>query len=147
MGLHGDALPVGMEGMNTNSIETDRLADAVVGIAATMAEIINKKVKAASGNPTTVMIEREPMTQPVEYPNRYVTIPPNGRRCEFTGLGHAKLYQILSLGGFARRKVRVANLRMPGTGRGQTLFHVGDMLRFLDELADANRNHPLGDSV
>jgi hypothetical protein len=133
-----------MEGVITNSFETERLASAVVGIAATMAEIINKKVKAASDNPTTVMIEQEQMARHVDYPNRYTTIPPNGRRCEFTGLGHAKLYQILRVDGIARHKVRVANLRMPGTTRGQTLFHVGDLLRFLDGLADANRNIPLG---
>lgn len=103
-----------------------------------MAEIINKKVKAASDSPTTVMIEQEPMTRKAEYPNRYTPIPPNGRRCDFTGMKHAKLYEILSAGGIARGKVRVANLRTPGANRGQTLFHVGDMLRFLDELADAN---------
>jgi hypothetical protein len=91
---------------------------------------------AATGNLATVMIEEEPMARPADYPNRYATIPPNGRRCEFTGLGHAKLYQILGADGIARRKVRVANLRMPGTARGQTLFHVGDMLRFLDQLAE-----------
>jgi len=34
-----------------------------------------------------------------------------------------------------RKKVRVANLRTPGTTRGQTLFHVGVMLRYLDEVA------------
>jgi hypothetical protein len=88
------------------------------------------------GAPATVMIEEEPMIRPQIYPNRYATIPPNGRRCEFTGLGHAKMYQILGPNGIARRRVRVANLRMPGTARGQTLFHVGDMLRFLDELAE-----------
>jgi hypothetical protein len=88
-----------------------------------------------AGNAGTVMIEPDPAMRPAEYPNRYATIPPNGRRCEFTGLGHAKLYQILGVDGIARRKVRVANLRMPGAARGQTLFHVGDMLRFLDELA------------
>jgi hypothetical protein len=140
-------LQVKLEGVNTNSSETERLADAVVGIAATMAEIINKKVKAASDNPATVTIEQEPVTRPAEYPNRYATIPPNGRRCEFTGLKHAKLYHILGPGGIACRKVRVANLRTPGAARGQTLFHVGDMLRFLDELADSNRNRPIGDSV
>lgn len=89
-------------------------------------------------NHATVMIESESATPLGEYPNRYATIPPNGRRCEFTGLGHAKLYQILSPEGIARRKVRVANLRMPGAARGQTLFHVGDMLRYLDELASVS---------
>ena len=81
----------------------------------------------------------EPRVSLPEYPNRYVTIPPNGRRCEFTGLGHAKLYQVLGPNGVARRYVRVANLRTPGAARGQTLFHVGDMLRFLDGLAQASQ--------
>lgn len=90
---------------------------------------------AATGTLATMVIE-ESAARPAEYPNRYATIPPNGRRCEFTGLGHAKLYQILGADGIARPKVRVANLRMPGAARGQTLFHVGDLLRFLDELAE-----------
>jgi hypothetical protein len=90
---------------------------------------------AESNAVTSVVIEEERATKVADYPNRYVPIPPNGRRCEWTGLGHAKLYHILSVNGMARPKVRVANLRSPGTKRGQTLFHVGDMLRFLDELA------------
>ena len=66
-------------------------------------------------------------------------IPPNGQKCQFTGLKHAKLYQILGENGFAREHVRVVNLRTPGATRGQTLFHVGDMLRFLDELSRQNK--------
>jgi hypothetical protein len=90
----------------------------------------------AGGAVTSVVIEEEENAREVaDYPNRYVPIPPNGRRCEWTGLGHAKLYHILSVTGMARRKVRVANLRAPGTKRGQTLFHVGDMLQFLDTLS------------
>jgi hypothetical protein len=139
-------LQVRLEGMNTNSSETERLANAAVGIAATMAEIINEKLRAMSDKLTTVVMEQEQMTRPAVYPNRYATIPPNGRRCEFTGLGHAKLYHILSAKGVARRQVRVANLRTPGAARGQTLFHVGDMLRFLDELADTDCQE-IGDST
>jgi len=67
--------------------------------------------------------------------DRWSPIPPNGRSCQFTGLKHAKLYHLLSAGGLARKHVRVANLRTPGAKRGQTLFHVGDMLRFLDGMA------------
>ena len=93
---------------------------------------------AITGRSATVLIE-ETLERPPEYPNRYATIPPNGRRCEFTGLGHAKLYQILGLNGVARRYVRVANLRTPGAARGQTLFLVGDMLRFLDGLAQESQ--------
>ena len=88
-----------------------------------------------SGSGGAGIPDEEPIARPVVYPNRYTPIPPNGKRCEFTGMKHAKLYDMLSVGGIARNKVRVANLRSPGTNRGQTLFHVGDMLRFLDELA------------
>ncbi len=93
-----------------------------------------KAVYPTAGNLPMIIDDSHSQAAP-EYPNRYATIPPNGRRCQFTGLGHAKLYQILGPDGVARRRVRVANLRMPGAARGQTLFHVGDMLRFLDVLA------------
>jgi len=56
--------------VNTNSSETERLANAVVGITATMAEIINEKLKAASSNPATVMIGQVSNAWPAEYPNR-----------------------------------------------------------------------------
>src|SRR5205085_6601296 len=68
------------------------------------------------------------------YPNRYSPIPPNGENCTFTGLKHAKLYHLLGPTGLARPHVRVVNLKAPGTKRGKTLFHVGDMLKFLDDL-------------
>jgi hypothetical protein len=72
-----------------------------------------------------------------KYPNRYTSIPTNGDICPVTGLKHAKLYSMLSKGGDAYGKVRVASLREPGKQRGKTVFHVGDMLRFLDEKAKA----------
>ena len=37
--------------------------------------------------------------------------------------------------GHMSKRVRVVNLLTPGATRGQTLFHVGDMLQFLDEMA------------
>jgi hypothetical protein len=83
----------------------------------------------------TVQIEETAQASQADYPNCYTVIPPNGQRCQFTGLKHAKLYQTLGPNGVARPHVRVANLRTPGAARGQTLFHVGDMLRFLDRLA------------
>lgn len=98
--------------------------------------------KTGVGHVAAVHIEEAALpATAVEYPNRYVTIPPNGRRCEVTGLGHAKLYQILGPNGVARPHVRVANLRTPGAARGQTLFHMGDMLRFLDGLASESQNN------
>jgi hypothetical protein len=115
--------------------EIHRLADAFAAFAGRLAELLR-----AGGRPARGMAARA--TAPVagadqvdRYPDRYAPIPPNGKRCEYTGLRHAKLYHILSPGGPVRKKVRVANLRTPGAKRGQTLFHVGDMLRYLDELA------------
>jgi predicted phosphoadenosine phosphosulfate sulfurtransferase len=70
-----------------------------------------------------------------EYPDIWCEIPPNGRICAHAGLKHAKLYSLLAKGGLARQHVRVANLRDPGAKQGKTLFHLGDLLRFLDELA------------
>jgi len=65
--------------------------------------------------------------------DRYSPIPPNGKKCEFTGLGHSRLYQLLN--GPAKAFVRVASLREPGAKRGSRLFHVGDLLNYLDRLA------------
>ena len=132
----GVTLPDELKAMNADSPEMKRLADAVASVAATMAEMFNEKLKATTDSGVTLIPHEGLLARPVEYPNRYTPIPPNGQRCEFTGMKHAKLYDILSVGGIARDKVRVVNLRSPGRNRGQTLFHVGDMLRFLDELAD-----------
>ena len=70
-----------------------------------------------------------------QYPDVWTEIPPNGKVCAHTGLKHAKLYSMLGKGGIARAYVRVANLRDPRATQGKTIFHVGDMLRFLDSLA------------
>jgi len=79
------------------------------------------------------------MDAETQYPNRYTEIPPNGKVCAFTGLKHAKLYSMLKKGGEAFSRVRVANLREPGKARGKTIFHVGDMLRFIDEKAKSEK--------
>jgi hypothetical protein len=116
--------------------EIQRLADAFAALAGNLAELVRvaggcqEHELGARAIAAGVRAERE-----VRYPDRYTPIPANGLRCEFTGLRHAKLYHLLSPGGRVRKKVRVANLRTPGAKRGQTLFHVGDMLRYLDELA------------
>ena len=82
----------------------------------------------------TFVVE-EPSAAASQQIDRWCPIPPNGRSCQFTGLKHAKLYHLLAADGLARKRVRVVNLRTPGAKRGQTLFHVGDMLQFLDSLA------------
>lgn len=70
--------------------------------------------------------------------DRFIPIPPNGRVCPISGLKHAALYRLL-VHGPARRHVRVANLRQPGQMRAQTLFHVGDLIAYLSQLAEAQR--------
>ena len=82
---------------------------------------------------TLVIEEANEVAMPVM--DRWSPIPPNGQSCQFTGLKHAKLYHLLGDGGLAKKHVRVVNLRTPGANRGQTLFHVGDMLRFLDAMS------------
>jgi len=82
----------------------------------------------------TFVIE-EPSAPAAPAMDRWSPIPPNGQRCQFTGMKHAKLYDLLGAGGLASKHVRVVNLRTPGANRGQTLFHVGDMLTFLDSLS------------
>jgi hypothetical protein len=72
------------------------------------------------------------------YPMRYVPVPPNGKVCPVTGLKHAYLYRLLRHGEAAKH-VRIAHLKEPGCSRGRVLFHAGDMLRWLDQLAMAGR--------
>lgn len=71
------------------------------------------------------------------YPNAYVALPPNRPHvsCPHTGLRHAHLSKLLKPGGLAAGQVRVVHLREPGARHGKTLFHLGDMLRWLDHLA------------
>jgi len=74
---------------------------------------------------------------PGEYPNSYAALPPNvkGALCPHTGLRHAHLSKLLKPGGLAAAHVRVVMLRLPGARHGKTLYHVGDMLRWLNGLA------------
>jgi hypothetical protein len=83
----------------------------------------------------TTRIDIEEDASAGEYPNSYAPIPANGQSCPHTGLKHAHLYKLLGDKGSAREFVRVVNLRDPNARHGKTLFHVGDMLRFLDRIA------------
>ena len=84
--------------------------------------------------------EPQPSATHQDYPNTYTAIPPNGKVCPHTGLKHAQLYKMLTNEGAARPYVRVVSLKEPGALKGKTVFHVGDMLRYLDRLADAQRS-------
>jgi hypothetical protein len=67
----------------------------------------------------------------------YAALPVNtkGIVCPHTGLRHAHLAKLLKPGGMAAAYVRVVKLREPGAKQGKTLFHIGDMLKWLDDLA------------
>lgn len=82
-------------------------------------------------------VESGDSTPPQEYPNAYVALPKNvgSATCPHTGLRHAHLAKLLKPGGLAAAHVRVVALREPGARHGKTLYHVGDMLRWLDSLA------------
>lgn len=88
--------------------------------------------------PAELIYQRNEPAEPARdpYPNAYVAVPPNGRLCKITGLGHSKLHCLLSHGAAARH-VRTIRLREPGAARGKFLFHSGDMLRWLDSVAAA----------
>jgi hypothetical protein len=74
---------------------------------------------------------------PQAYPQAYAALPINAKNavCPHTGLRHAHLAKLLKPGGQAAGYVRVVSLKEPGARHGKTLFHVGDMLRWLDYLA------------
>jgi hypothetical protein len=86
--------------------------------------------------PVTQFMIAEQETRSPDYPNCYAAIPPNGKLCQWTGLKHGQLYKLLTGEGAARHSVRVANLKLPGASKGKTLFHVGDLLHYLDSLAE-----------
>ena len=86
-----------------------------------------------------LLIEIPELNQPgnyKEYPNAYTPIHPNGKTCPHTGLKHAQLYKLLTHGGIARPHVRVASIKDPAARKGKTVFNIGDMLRYLDALAE-----------
>lgn len=63
--------------------------------------------------------------------------PPLGRsRCPYTGVSHGTFYAILRMAG---NKIRTAKLAPPGAKRGSRLVHVGDLLGFIEQLAQTQQ--------
>ena len=90
-----------------------------------------------------------PVPHPQAYPQAYAALPLNTKNafCPHTGLRHAHLAKLLKPGGLAAGYVRVVALKEPGARHGKTLFHVGDMLRWLDYLASVQAAHAAGPSL
>jgi hypothetical protein len=63
----------------------------------------------------------------------WAPFPPNGKRCQHTGLTHGRAYSLF-LKGPARKFVRSVSLAEPGK-RGTRLFNVADALAYLDRLS------------
>jgi len=89
-------------------------------------------------NPTIALITDEISSPDPQTLNFFRPIPPNGRRCPYSGLSHTSMYRLL-VHGPARDFVRVANLKQPGQTRAQTLYHVGDWVSYLSRLAEEQR--------
>lgn len=70
--------------------------------------------------------------------NRYAPVPANGKLCAVSGFGHARFYQKV-INGPGRQHVRLVDLRESGESRGTKFYHVGDMLAWMNSLADQQR--------
>jgi hypothetical protein len=66
-------------------------------------------------------------------------LPANGQHCEYSGLGHTRLYRLLCNPGDARAHVRLASLRKPGQARTTGLYRVGDLVAYLLRLAEEQK--------
>ena len=67
--------------------------------------------------------------------NRYLPAPKNGAVCPISGFGHSRFYQKV-VNGAGRKHVRIVDLREPGEARGTKFYHVGDLLGWLNSLAE-----------
>jgi hypothetical protein len=74
-----------------------------------------------------------PQDTAIDSSNVWRQIPPNGSRCPITGLTHARFYQLIN--GIAKSHVRTCSLKEPGCTRATRLVHMGDLLQFLNNLA------------
>lgn len=74
---------------------------------------------------------------------RYLPVPSGSKRCPVSGFSPATFRREV-LDGPGRDHVRIVSLRKPGKSRGQHLYHAGDLLRWLDRLAEehARREAP-----
>lgn len=65
-------------------------------------------------------------------PARWSRVPPNGMRCEFTGLSHGGVYELLERAG---KQILVAQLRMPDECRATRLVWLPSLHQYLLGLA------------
>jgi len=63
----------------------------------------------------------------------WIRVPPNGKHCTFTGLGHSMFYALIERAG---KHIEVADLRLPSETRAARLVEKASLHRFLVALAE-----------
>ena len=71
--------------------------------------------------------------------NIYRPVPPNGKKCPVTGMGHSGFYSRIINDPKVRQKVRIVQFKKPHQTRAQCFYHVGDLLQYFNELAEQQR--------
>jgi len=67
--------------------------------------------------------------------DRYLPAPSGSQRCPVSGFGRSTFYREV-IQGAGRDHVRVFDLRKPGQVRARKYYHAGDLLRWLDCVAE-----------
>ena len=74
--------------------------------------------------------------QVLKTPDAWTTLPKKGKQCPYTGRSAAWYYRRI-LQGEARKHIRTIHEREPGSNRGAWMIHIGDLLAYLNRLAEA----------
>lgn len=71
-------------------------------------------------------------------PDAYLPVPPNDKTCPFSGRGHHWFYKTI-INGPARKHIRLIHDIQPKGKRGTWMYHIGDLIDFLNGLAEAQK--------
>ena len=84
--------------------------------------------------------------QVIKTPDAYTTLPTKGKRCPYTGRSAAWYYRRI-LKGDARKHIRCIHEREPGSSRGTWMVHIGDLLAWLNRVAETqDKNLIIGEN-
>jgi hypothetical protein len=81
---------------------------------------------------TVSVVARSQPDDPSRYPNCYAPLPPDGQTCPITGLFSSELIQLCSKN---RNEIRFVRFDVTGASTPKTIFHCGDVLHLLDDIA------------
>lgn len=74
--------------------------------------------------------------QVIKTPDAWTTLPKKGKQCPYTGRSAAWYYRHI-LKGEARKHIRCIHEREPKSKRGRWMVHIGDLLAWLNQRANA----------